>query len=109
MYIHVYIYVTSYLSCIIIDTYMYMSLFVCYLYKIIYVNYMYMYMYVGVHVLSFFYYRGVFDSRQVAVKRIIPECFDLADREVYYILTQSHTNYIVMILLYCLGDVIKRI
>lgn len=26
--------------------------------------------------------RGCFDKRPVAVKRILPECFDLADREV---------------------------
>ena len=31
--------------------------------------------------------RGEFDQRPVAVKRILPECFELADREV-----QSH-NY----------------
>lgn len=27
-------------------------------------------------------FRGVFDQRAVAVKRILPECFELADREV---------------------------
>ena len=26
--------------------------------------------------------RGMFDKRQVAIKRILPECFDLADKEV---------------------------
>lgn len=29
-----------------------------------------------------FVYRGTFDGRQVAVKRLLPECFSLADREV---------------------------
>ena len=28
------------------------------------------------------FHRGEFDKRLVAVKRILPECFDLADREV---------------------------
>ena len=27
-------------------------------------------------------YRGMFDKRPVAIKRILPECFDLADKEV---------------------------
>jgi hypothetical protein len=27
--------------------------------------------------------RGEFDHRPVAVKRILPECFELADREVW--------------------------
>ena len=40
-------------------------------------------------------YRGQFDKRQVAVKRILPECFTLADREVD-LLRQSdeHPNVI---------------
>lgn len=29
-----------------------------------------------------FVYRGTYDSRQVAVKRLLPECFTVADREV---------------------------
>ena len=29
-----------------------------------------------------FYYRGQFDNRDVAVKRILPDCFNFADREV---------------------------
>lgn len=28
--------------------------------------------------------RGEFDQRSVAVKRILPECFELADREVQF-------------------------
>ena len=28
-------------------------------------------------------YRGKFDERDVAVKRILPECFSFADREVF--------------------------
>ena len=28
------------------------------------------------------YFRGKFDGRDVAVKRLIPECFSFADREV---------------------------
>ena len=27
-------------------------------------------------------YKGTFDNRTVAVKRLLPECFTLADREV---------------------------
>ena len=29
-----------------------------------------------------FVFRGMFDGRQVAVKRLLPECWNLADREV---------------------------
>ena len=32
-------------------------------------------------------YRGQFDTRPVAVKRILPECFQLADREVLTVYT----------------------
>ena len=41
------------------------------------------------------HFRGQFDKRQVAVKRILPECFTLADREVD-LLRQSdeHPNVI---------------
>ena len=35
-------------------------------------------------------FRGEFDQRPVAVKRILPECFELADREV-----QSHNYKII--------------
>ena len=28
------------------------------------------------------FYRGTFDEREVAVKRILPECFEMADHEV---------------------------
>lgn len=36
--------------------------------------------------------RGQFESRAIAVKRIIPECFDLADREVIMTTTISKTT-----------------
>ena len=35
-----------------------------------------------VTITPFFYSRGRFDGRNVAVKRILPECFSFADREV---------------------------
>ena len=52
------------------------------------------------------YFRGQFDKRQVAVKRILPECFTLADREVD-LLRQSdeHPNvirYFCMVSCVCL-------
>ena len=42
-----------------------------------------------------FVYRGTFDGRDVAVKRILPECFDLADREVQLLReSDQHPNVI---------------
>mgnify|MGYP001791540763 CR=1 FL=1 len=42
-----------------------------------------------------FVYRGKFDGRDVAVKRILPECFDLADREVQLLReSDQHPNVI---------------
>lgn len=32
---------------------------------------------------SWFFFRGKFDGRDAAVKRILPECFSFADREVW--------------------------
>uniref|UniRef100_A0A8C2V416 Serine/threonine-protein kinase/endoribonuclease IRE1 n=1 Tax=Chinchilla lanigera TaxID=34839 RepID=A0A8C2V416_CHILA len=40
-------------------------------------------------------YRGMFDSRDVAVKRILPECFSFADREVQLLReSDEHPNVI---------------
>ena len=42
-----------------------------------------------------FYYRGEFDNRQVAVKRLLPECFTVADREVCLLReSDQHPNVI---------------
>jgi len=42
-----------------------------------------------------FVYRGTFDGRDVAVKRILPECFSLADREVQLLReSDQHPNVI---------------
>lgn len=42
-----------------------------------------------------FVYRGEFDSRQVAVKRLLPECFTFADREVALLReSDAHPNVI---------------
>ncbi|XP_022243411.1 serine/threonine-protein kinase/endoribonuclease IRE1-like isoform X1 [Limulus polyphemus] len=42
-----------------------------------------------------FVYRGNFDGRQVAVKRILPECFNFADREVNLLReSDEHPNVI---------------
>jgi serine/threonine-protein kinase/endoribonuclease IRE1 len=42
-----------------------------------------------------FVYRGQFDSRQVAVKRLLPECFTFADREVALLReSDAHPNVI---------------
>ncbi|XP_076309470.1 serine/threonine-protein kinase/endoribonuclease Ire1 isoform X2 [Tachypleus tridentatus] len=42
-----------------------------------------------------FVYRGSFDGRQVAVKRILPECFNFADREVNLLReSDEHPNVI---------------
>lgn len=39
--------------------------------------------------------RGVFDNRDVAVKRILPECFSFADREVQLLReSDEHPNVI---------------
>ena len=39
--------------------------------------------------------RGMFDSRCVAVKRLLPECFSFADREVELLrLSDQHSNVI---------------
>ncbi|KAL7989623.1 hypothetical protein Chor_012289, partial [Crotalus horridus] len=40
-------------------------------------------------------YRGTFDNRDVAVKRILPECFSFADREVQLLReSDEHPNYL---------------
>ncbi|KAG7266764.1 hypothetical protein CRUP_007447 [Coryphaenoides rupestris] len=40
-------------------------------------------------------YKGQFDNRQVAVKRILPECFSFADREVQLLReSDEHPNYV---------------
>ena len=40
-------------------------------------------------------YRGTFDNRDVAVKRILPECFSFADREVQLLReSDEHPNVI---------------
>lgn len=40
-------------------------------------------------------YRGMFDNRDVAVKRILPECFSFADREVQLLReSDEHPNVI---------------
>ena len=40
-------------------------------------------------------YRGVFDRRSVAVKRLLPECFSFADREVELLReSDQHPNVI---------------
>lgn len=46
--------------------------------------------------LSYFLsYRGMFDNRDVAVKRILPECFSFADREVQLLReSDEHPNVI---------------
>ncbi|XP_034247460.1 serine/threonine-protein kinase/endoribonuclease IRE1 [Thrips palmi] len=42
-----------------------------------------------------FVYRGLFDGRNVAVKRLLPECFSLADREVALLReSDQHANVI---------------
>lgn len=42
-----------------------------------------------------FYYRGKFDHRSVAVKRLLPECFSFADREVELLReSDQHPNVI---------------
>jgi len=39
--------------------------------------------------------RGMFDGRRVAVKRLLPECFSFADREVELLrLSDQHSNVI---------------
>lgn len=43
----------------------------------------------------FLSYRGMFDNRDVAVKRILPECFSFADREVQLLReSDEHPNVI---------------
>lgn len=40
-------------------------------------------------------YKGVYDSRDVAVKRLLPECFLVADREVALLReSDAHPNVI---------------
>lgn len=40
-------------------------------------------------------FRGMFDNRDVAVKRILPECFSFADREVQLLReSDEHPNVI---------------
>lgn len=42
-----------------------------------------------------FVYRGEFDSRRVAVKRLLPDCFTFADREVALLReSDAHPNVI---------------
>ncbi|XP_068607073.1 serine/threonine-protein kinase/endoribonuclease IRE1 [Brachionichthys hirsutus] len=42
-----------------------------------------------------FVFRGTFDGRPVAVKRILPECFEVAEREVYLLrASDAHPNVI---------------
>ncbi|KAK3929300.1 Serine/threonine-protein kinase/endoribonuclease IRE2 [Frankliniella fusca] len=42
-----------------------------------------------------FVYRGLFDGRNVAVKRLLPECFSLADREVALLReSDQHANVV---------------
>jgi hypothetical protein len=50
--------------------------------------------------------RGVYDGRCVAIKRILPDCFDFADREVELLrLSDQHSN---VIRYYCtVSNVIK--
>lgn len=44
---------------------------------------------------SFYDLRGNFDSRQVAVKRILPECVEVAEREVQLLrASDTHPNVI---------------
>lgn len=45
--------------------------------------------------LSFCDFRGQFDGRNVAVKRILPECFEVAEREVQLLrASDTHPNVI---------------
>ena len=58
------------------------------------------------------HFRGQFDKRQVAVKRILPESFTLADREVD-LLRQSdeHPNvvrYFCMVCCACVYNLVSR-
>ena len=44
---------------------------------------------------AIFYSRGEFDNRRVAVKRLLPECFTFADREVALLReSDAHPNVI---------------
>ena len=48
--------------------------------------------------------RGTFDKRPVAVKRILPECFEMADREVHlllYTFTESSQCLLTCMCMYC--------
>lgn len=45
--------------------------------------------------LFFYDYRGQFDGRHIAVKRILPECFEVAEREVQLLrASDTHPNVI---------------
>ena len=49
------------------------------------------------------YLRGKFDGRDVAVKRLIPECFNFADREVELLReSDQHANVIRYFCMVCL-------
>jgi len=50
--------------------------------------------------------RGMFDGRSVAVKRLLPECFSFADREVELLrLSDQHSNVIrYYCMVWCLTD-----
>lgn len=49
----------------------------------------------GFSAIRFTVYRGTFDNRDVAVKRILPECFSFADREVQLLReSDEHPNVI---------------
>ena len=48
------------------------------------------------------YLRGKFDGRDVAVKRLIPECFNFADREVELLReSDQHANVIRYFCMVC--------
>ncbi|XP_074039419.1 serine/threonine-protein kinase/endoribonuclease Ire1 isoform X2 [Leptinotarsa decemlineata] len=42
-----------------------------------------------------FVYRGEFDNRRVAVKRLLPECFTFADREVALLRESDHHPHVI--------------
>lgn len=55
---------------------------------VIFLNYVFIYF-------LLLFYRGEFDNRQVAVKRLLPECFNFADREVALLReSDAHPNVI---------------